>query len=306
MSPQKPDPLVFDPALEEALARLAQKVVRHTQTTDRPVTGIPALTLVRILDQSPQQCYLHQPSVCLTAQGAKRILLGEEEYFYDTHHFLISSMDLPIMAQVTQTPYLGILLKLDLRMVAQLMADSNVPLEDSRQSSRGMAVSNVTFPLIDALDRLVGLLDAPQDIPVLAPLLQRELIYRLLTSEQGARLRQVAGKQSHQIAQAIEWIKGNYSDSLHIDDLAARVCMSVSSFHHHFRAFTAMSPLQYQKKLRLHEARRLMLAEHLDAASSAFRVGYESPSQFNREYSRLFGNSPLRDIKQIHQPRRGR
>ena len=150
---------------------------------------------------------------------------------------------------------------------------------------------------------MIDLLAAPQDIPILAPIIQQEILYRLLVGEQGARLRQVAsvGSQSHQIAQAIEWLKNHYTQPLHIDNLAAQAHMSPSTFHHHFRALTAMSPLQYQKWLRLNEARRLMLTEHLDAATAAFQVGYQSPSQFSREYSRLFGTPPLRDITYLRQ-----
>ena len=166
-----------------------------------------------------------------------------------------------------------------------------------------MAVSEVSLPLLNAFQRLIDLLDQPEDIPILAPLIQREILYRLLMGEQGPRLRQMgaAGSQSHQIARAIDWLKANFSQPLRVDDLAAHARMSTSAFHHHFRALTAMSPLQFQKWLRLHEARRLMLTEHLDAATAAFQVGYESPSQFSREYNRLFGAPPLRDITSLRQ-----
>ena len=171
------------------------------------------------------------------------------------------------------------------------MVDSNLPPPRAQQSSRGMATGEVTLPLLTAFQRLIDLLAEPKDIPILAPIIQREIFYRLLVGDQGARLRQMAsaGSQSHQIARAIDWLKGNFTRPLRIDDLAAQVHMSTSTFHHHFRALTAMSPLQYQKWLRLNEARRLMLTERLDAATAAFQVGYESPSQFSREYSRLFG-----------------
>ena len=167
--------------------------------------------------------------------------------------------------------------------------------------SRGMATGAVTVPLLSACQRLLDLLAAPQDIPILAPLIQREILYRLLVGEQGARLRQIAsaGSPSQQIAQAIAWLKRHYTLPLRIEDLAAHVHMSPSTFHHHFRALTAMSPLQYQKWLRLHEARRLMLTERLDATTAAFEVGYESPSQFSREYRRVFGAPPLRDITSL-------
>ncbi len=166
-----------------------------------------------------------------------------------------------------------------------------------------MAVSEVTLPLLDAFIRLIDLLDTPEDIPMIAPLVQKEILYRLLVGDQGERLRQMgaAGTQSHQIAQTIDWLKENFNRPLQVEELANFARMSTSTFHRHFRAVTSMSPLQYQKSLRLHEARRLMLTEHLDAASAAFQVGYESHTQFSREYSRMFGAPPLRDIKSIRQ-----
>jgi transcriptional regulator GlxA family with amidase domain len=166
-----------------------------------------------------------------------------------------------------------------------------------------MATSEITLPLLSAFQRLIDLLDDEHDIPVLAPIIQKEIIYLLLVGEQGARLRQIAsaGSQSQHIAGAIEWLKNNFTQQLRIDDLASQASMSTSSFHNHFRSLTALSPLQYQKHLRLHEARRLMLAESMDAANAAFRVGYESPSQFSREYNRQFGAPPLRDITKLRQ-----
>ncbi|TVM10014.1 AraC family transcriptional regulator, partial [Oceanidesulfovibrio indonesiensis] len=171
---------------------------------------------------------------------------------------------------------------------------------------RGMAVSEVSKPLLDAFLRLLDLLDEPESVPILAPMVQREIAYRLLTGEQGARLRQIAaaGSHSQQIARTIDWLKENYSQQLKVEALAKQAGMSTSTFHHHFRSVTAMSPLQFQKWIRLHEARRLMLLDRLDATSAALQVGYESPSQFSREYSRLFGAPPLRDIKRLHQTAR--
>jgi AraC-like DNA-binding protein len=251
---------------------------------------------------------MYEPLICVVAQGAKRVLLGgNDSYVYDAQHFLITSVDLPTTVQVInaskQKPYLGLVLRLNQREMSQLMVDSNLPPPRPQQSSRGMATGEVTLPLITAFQRLIDLLDEPKDIPILAPIIEREIFYRLLVSDQGARLRQMAstGSQSNQIARAIDWLKSNFTRPLRIDDLAAQVNMSTSTFHHHFRAVTAMSPLQYQKWLRLNEARRLMLAENQDATTAAFQVGYESPSQFSREYSRLFGAPPLRDITNLRQ-----
>jgi len=298
--------------IKSAREVLGEKIARLTAGGSLPVTVIPELSLYRRDLPSEPVSYLHGPSICLIAQGAKQVMLGEEVHGYDANHFLITSVDMPVIAQVTEAseecPYLGLTLRLDLQVMAQLIIDNNLPLPPVRSPGRGMAVSEVTTPLLDAFQRLIDLLDEPADVPILAPLVQREIYYRLLVGDQGLRLRQIVetGSQSHQIARAIEWLKENFTRPLRIDDLAAYTSMSTSSFHHHFRALTAMSPLQYQKSLRLQEARRLMLTEHLDASTASLRVGYESPSQFSREYGRLFGAPPLRDIRGLHQIASGR
>jgi len=234
-------------------------------------------------------------------------MLGEEVYVYDAKSYLVSSVELPIVAQIIEAspeaPYLGLTLELDLNLISQLMVDSNLPSPPPRKASRGMAVSAVTEPLYAAVQRLLELLDSPDDIPILAPLIQREISYRLLTGEQGARIRQIvsAGSHGNQIARAIDWLKNNADKPIQIADLANYAGMSTSAFHQHFRSLTAMTPLQYQKRLRLNEARRLMLMDNLDAATASFQVGYESPSQFSREYSRLFGAPPSRDIRTLRE-----
>jgi AraC-like DNA-binding protein len=294
-------------SMEVALEALRKSIARWTDKEGLLVTAISALSLSRRDAPTQPTSYMYEPSICLIAQGAKRVLLGDDTYVLDVHHFLITSVDLPTVVQIIKAsrekPYLGLILKLDRREISQLMVDSNLPPPRAQQSSRGMAIGEVTLPLLSAFQRLIDLLAEPEDIPILAPIIQREIMYRLLVGDQGARLRQIAsaGSQSHQIAQAIGWLKSHYTLPLRIDDLAAQVQMSPSTFHHHFRALTAMSPLQYQKWLRLNEARRLMLTERLDAATAAFQVGYESPSQFSREYSRLFGTPPLRDITYLRQ-----
>jgi AraC-like DNA-binding protein len=198
-------------------------------------------------------------------------------------------------------PYLGLTMELDLRMIAQLMLDNGMPSAHPSKDLLGIAVSEVSMPLLDAFNRLLDLLEHPEDIPALAPLIRQEIFYRLLIGEQGPRLRQITsiGNHGYQIARAIDWLKENFSKPVKIEELAGKVGLSVSAFHNHFRSMTAMSPLQFQKKMRLNEARRLMLSEHLDASRAAFEVGYESPSQFSREYSRLFGSPPIRDIKNL-------
>jgi AraC-like DNA-binding protein len=294
-------------SMEVALEALAKSIARWTDKPDRFITAIPDLALFRRDEPTGPMSGMYEPSICLMAQGAKRVLLGDDTFVYDAHHYLITSVHLPTVVQIIRAsrekPCLGLMLKLDQREISQLMADSNLPPPRPQQSSRGMATGEVTLPLIAAFQRLIDLLAEPQDIPILAPVIQREIIYRLLVGDQGARLRQIAsaGSQSQQIGWAIGWLKGNFTQPLRIDDLAAQASMSSSTFHHHFRSIAALSPLQYQKQLRLHEARRLMLADHLDAATAAFQVGYESPSQFSREYNRLFGAPPLRDITNLRQ-----
>ncbi|HXX57080.1 MAG TPA: AraC family transcriptional regulator [Thermodesulfovibrionales bacterium] len=294
-------------SMEGAIGALGRSIARWTDRGNQYETGIPGLSLHRREEPSEPISIMYEPRVCVIAQGAKRVLLGEEAYVYDAHHFLITSVDLPAFVQVVnasrEKPYLGLVLRIDQREISHLMVDSNLPPPRPQQSSRGMATGEVTVPLLTAFQRLIDLLDEPKDIPILAPIIQREIFYRLLVGDQGARLRQMAsaGSQSQQIARAIYWLKGNFTQPLRIDDLASQANMSTSTFHHHFRAVTAMSPLQYQKWLRLNEARRLMLTENQDAAAAAFQVGYESPSQFSREYSRLFGAPPLRDITNLRQ-----
>jgi AraC-like DNA-binding protein len=291
--------------LEGALGTLGKSIARWTDKSDRVVTAIPGLILARRDKPSEPISIMYEPRICVIAQGAKRVQLGDDAYVYDTHHFLVTSVDLPTFVQVIKAsqekPYLGLVLNIDQREISQLMVDSNLPPPRPQQSSRGMGTGEVTVPLLTAFQRLIDLLAEPKDIPILAPIIKREIFYRLLVSDQGARLRQIAsaGSQSQQIARAIEWLKGNFSRPLRIEDLASQVNMSTSTFHHHFREVTAMSPLQYQKWLRLSEARRLMLAENQDATTAAFQVGYESPSQFSREYGRLFGAPPLRDITSL-------
>ena len=284
------------------------KLISHwTENEHRLETKIPGLLLVRYEAPTEPKSAMYEPCVCVVAQGAKRVQLGNEEYVYDENHMLITSVGLPVMASVIQAskqaPLLGLALKIDLPVVSQLMLDSTLPEPRTQQPDRAMAVCEVSAPLIDSFIRLINLLDQPEDIPILAPLVLKEILYRLLTGDLGPRLRQIAtaGSHGHQIAKAVNWLKGNYNKQLKVDGLARETGMSLSTFHHHFRALTAMSPLQFQKWLRLHEARRLMLMESQDATTAALEVGYESASQFSREYKRQFGAPPLRDIKTLHQ-----
>ena len=289
---------------ERVLSKLADKIAFWARDEGPLTTEISSLKLVRRSAPTEATSYLHEPSVCVIAQGAKRVMLGEEIYVYDEHHYLITSVDLPVVSQVTEAgkekPYLGLVLEIKRQDILHMVAENDLPAPPRLSSvSKGMAVGKISLPLLSALLRLIDLLDTPKDIPMLAPMIQREIIYRLLTGEQGPHLLQVAasGSNSDQIAKAVEWLKNNYKRPLKIDDLAAYSGMSSSSFHQHFRSLTAMTPLQYQKRLRLNEARQLMLMKRIDAGTAGFQVGYESQSQFSREYSRLFGSPPSRDIK---------
>jgi len=295
-------------ALAPLCAKLAEVIGRWTHGNEDRATPIPNLMLFR-REQCTEPCAtLYEPNIVIIAQGAKQLLMGERTYAYDTGHFLVTSLDLPASSQVLQAsadaPCLGLAVKLDLRVTAELIAAGGLPPPPRERVAGGSAaLGTVTPALLEPFVRLLGLLDEPGAIPVLAPLVQREIHYRVLSSDSAARLWQIAsvGSQSQRVAKAIDWLKRNYRQPLRIDDLAAQVQMSTSSLHHHFREFTAMSPLQYQKWLRLSEARRLMLNEREAAASAAFHVGYESPSQFSREYSRLFGAPPQRDVGGLRQ-----
>jgi AraC-like DNA-binding protein len=288
--------------LDTIRAALAETIGRWTQGSEDRATRIPDLTFFRRESPTPPGLCHVEASVLIVVQGAKRMLVGDDAYAYNSERFLIVSLDVPASSEVVEAsperPCLGLLVKLDLRMMAELVAQTRLAPPKDRSTARGMALGTVTPTLLESFKRLTDLLDEPDAIDALAPLIKREIHYRLLTSDQAGRLRQLAsvGSQSHLVARAIEWLKANYASPLRIDELAESVHMSPSSLHQHFRQLTAMSPLQYQKWLRLNEARRLMLNEGFDAANAAFEVGYESPSQFSREYARLFGAPPKRDV----------
>lgn len=265
-------------------------------------TCIPGLSLFRRDQPAPPVVCMIEPSLILVGRGEKRLWVGGEGYSYDHSRFLVTSLDLPANSEVVcarpEQPCVGLVLKLDVSILAEIIAQGGLPATRQRPVSTGAGIGTLSPALEDALDRLLALLDEPEAIPVLAPLILREIHFRLLNTDQGARLRQITAVdgQGYRITKAIDWLKLNYTAGLRIDELAARVQMSAPTFHHHFRQLTGMSPLQYQKWLRLNEARRLMLMERLDVSRAAFAVGYESPSQFSREYGRLFGSAPRRDM----------
>ncbi|WP_422924076.1 AraC family transcriptional regulator N-terminal domain-containing protein [Singulisphaera sp. PoT] len=288
--------------LEQDLGEMAGIIERHTREDGIHATSIAPLTLFRLSNLSDPVQVVYEPALCIVAQGSKRVLLADEVYRYDPAHYLLVSVDLPVAGQVIEAtpelPYLSLRIDLDLGMIGELLGDVEPVDAPGRASKRGLVVNPVEPGLLDAVVRLLRLLDDPRDVKVLGPLVLREISYRLLIGEQGLRLRQIAAEdgQAMRIARAIRWIKGNFDRPLRIEVLAREVHMSASALHHHFKAVTAMSPLQYQKQLRLQEARRLMLSEDLDASAAGYRVGYESASQFSREYRRLFGVPPRRDL----------
>lgn len=284
---------------------LAALIARFAPTDGVHDTAIPRVKVVRLSQPSEPMHGLHEPALCIIAQGAKQVILGDQVYRYDASHCLVVSLDLPVIGQVIEAtpekPYLCVKLELDPAAIGALMLETAPLAEREPMPAPGLTLSPMTPALLDAAIRLTGLLASPADIPVLAPLAEREILYRLLTGEQAARLRQIAVAESklQQVNRAIGWIKRNYRKPFSVEIVAAEARMSASALHQHFKAVTAMSPLQYQKQLRLQEARRLILANARDAASAGFEVGYESPSQFSREYSRLFGAPPLRDVARL-------
>jgi AraC-like DNA-binding protein len=282
------------------LVKLASAIERHAGTDGAFDTAVPGLLLFRASVPSEHNADLYEPSLCVVAQGAKEVILEGEAYRYDPAHSLLVSVDLPVTSRVVEAtpgrPCMVVRVSLDPAVVGELLTEGTA--QPSGPPVRGIAASPVEPLLLNAVTRFVALLDRPRDIGPLAPLVLREVTYRVLDGPQGARLRQIAsvGAPAQRIARAIRWLNDHFTDPLRVEALAKHVGLSPSAFHLHFKNVTALSPLQYQKRLRLQEARRLMLGDGIDAAEAAFRVGYESPSQFGREYLRMFGSSPRRDV----------
>ncbi len=287
---------------------LAARIEKVTEGSNRLDTDIKGLSLHRWHHPTDPTSYMLAPSICLIGQGRKQVVVGEGTFVYDASQFLITSIDLPVVSRIIEAseeePYLGLTMEIDFRTLSHLILENPVHIaREPVDKSLGIAVNDVDAPLLDAFNRLLDLVDEPEDSPALAPLVQREILYRLLKGDQGARLRNMAasGQNGYRVSKTIQWLKEHYRESMKVDEMASRAGLSVSAFHHHFRAMTAMTPLQYQKRMRLSEARRLMLTEHVDASRAAFQVGYESPSQFSREYSRMFGAPPMQDIRKLNQ-----
>lgn len=295
----------MDKTIESLCAELVRKSAPLVGAVENP-TGIAALTLYRHLEPTPPAPAQYLPSIALVVQGSKRVHLGQHSFVYDRSRFLVTAIDLPVSSEVLDAsvaaPYMCLRLALDIRLVREVLVSTPLMTDMTGAAAPdtcGMGTGAVTVELAAAFGRMLDLLGSHEPSAFLSDLLQREIIYRVLHSAAGARLRAIAttGGDSDRTVRAVDWIREHYTEPLRIEQLAQQAGMGVSTLHHHFRRLTSMSPLQYQKQLRLHEARRRMLIDGLDAASAAFEVGYESASQFNREYSRVFGCSPMRDVR---------
>jgi len=292
--------------LRKLRSDLSRRIDLLVGSTEKRVTDVPGLTIVRRVKPTAPLCVTYEPSLAVITQGRKEVVLGARTFVYDESRYLLTSVDLPIVSHIPEAseskPFIGLALKLELAVVRELLSVAELPAQESAgDSSPAMATGKTTAEILDACRRLVDLVGKPREIVVLSGLIQRELIFRVLQGPEGARLRAIAtlGNQSHRTAKAIEWIRTNYAKPLRVEDLAEMTGMAVSTFHHHFRALTSMSPLQYQKQIRLQTARGRMVTEGIDAATAAFEVGYESPSQFNREYRRQFGQPPVKDVRNL-------
>lgn len=262
-------------------------ILRRYSTSEEPIYGVS------------------QPSLCVIAQGSKEILLGENRYQYDPYRYLLATAELPVTGRVLEAsdeePFLGLVLILDPNLVSSVMVEAGYAVPERKADVSAIDVSPLGAGLLDAVTRLVRLVDTPDAASVLAPMVKKEIIYWLLQGEQGDRLRQIAvlNGDRHRITEAVEQLHDRYDESIRIEDLAEELGMSTSSFHRKFKDVTGMTPLQFQKQLRLQEARQLLIGEELNASTAGYRVGYEDPSHFSREYKRFFGNPPMRDVEQL-------
>ena len=303
MIPMPQDSRTIPSQAEEMRQALARRIAAQLPTSGEQITAIPGLSLYRRTAPSACNPSTYGPSLGLFVQGRKRVNLGGTAYLCEPATFLLTSVDVPVVSQIIEAseavPLLSLLLRLEIPMVREILGREEFPAAAGPAQGRGIAMGQASPELLGACCRLLDLLEVPADIAFLGDLLQREIVYRLLRCPQGERLRAIAtaGEQSNRIAKAVAWLRTNYAKPLRVEELASVAQMGVSTLHHHFRSLTAMSPPQYQKHLRLYAARERMLTEGLDAATAAYEVGYESTSQFSREYRRHFGQSPMRDVR---------
>lgn len=285
------------------LHELVELVRRHLGGASPEGVGpmtLPGLQIIASTVVTEAQQLVYEPMLCLILEGAKTTTLGAESHPYRAGQYLVVSADLPVSGKVIAAPYLAVGVPLDPAVIAELLIETEGALPET-PPVRALAVSEMDDDLIDVVIRLVRLLDRPQEAPVLAPLIRRELMWRLLTGERAEMMRQIgaSGGRLDQVRRAIRWLRRHYAEPMRIEQLAGVAGMSETSLHRHFKAVTAMSPLQYQKQVRLQEARTLLLSRGRDVAGIGFAVGYDSPSQFSREYARLFGRPPGRDLERL-------
>src|SRR6266436_9071942 len=289
--------------VETAREEIVERMTRLLPEDGR-IDFAPGLLLIKSSVPSEPVQSLFQPSFCFVAQGRRRASVGGEVFLYDPFHYLIFTVDLPVAFEIEapskELPYLGMSLNLDSALVASVIVESGIRIKKGDASVKAMNVSAIEADLLDAVARVVRIAETPADGKVLAPLVIKEIIFRLLAGGQGARLAHLlTASDTRRISKAIGRLREHFDEQLKMEEIARELGMSVSGFHHHFKSVTTMSPLQFQKHLRLQEARRLMLGEDLDAASAGFRVGYEDPSYFSRDYKKLFGTPPQRDIARL-------
>lgn len=302
----------LDDEIDQLANTLSRQIQKWAPEEGLTTTAVPGLELIRS-NSSLNNCVgstVYDPSLCLIAQGSKTVWLGDREIHYGPLSCMVSAVHLPVLGKITEAsaerPYLGLKLAVDAQEVTDLVLELGEGLSEMEErgcaeTACGLGRVQAEKGLVEAMLRLVSLLDSPQDIRILAPLVRREIFYRALVGEIGLYMRKfaVADTQTHRISKVIAVLKDRFTEPLRVRELADMVNMSESSLFHSFKQVTRMSPVQFQKKLRLHEARRLMLAEGMEAATASFRVGYGSPSHFSREYSRLFGVPPRTDVSKL-------
>ncbi|MEB4783295.1 AraC family transcriptional regulator [Paenibacillus jamilae] len=291
----------------EQQKELTSLIERHSLQNSSRETAIPSLFFYQHSSKTEPVYRVYKPSFCFVVQGLKEILLAQENFKYGPSDYLIASMNLPVIGQIIKaspgSTYLSLKLEFTHNQILEVLNDSKIQVKLKENAKRALFVGRMVPSIQDAVLRLARLLDTPEEIPFLAPLYTKEILYRLLQGPYGAELAQIAveGSSTYRIREAIDYIVQHWDQSFRIEDLAEAASMSISSFHRHFKEVTSMSPIQFQKQLRLQEARRILLAESADAADVAYRIGYESSSQFNREYSRMFGAPPRADIKRLRE-----
>lgn len=289
-----------------SIDELSTLISRHAPGDGVYGTIVSGLVLYRSSTTMQPVHTVYEPALCLVAQGRKQAMLGDTAYVYDPAHYLVVAVDLPVIGSVLEAsdaqPYLCLRLDLNLPLLGEVvLSHGGGKLQPPSGLAPGLTLSQANAGLIDAATRLMRLLDEPADVVALTPLIEREIYYRLLMGDQGQMIRHIVNAESRlaQISRSITWLKKNFASDFGIGDLAGISAMSESSFYEHFKKVTSMSPIQYRNLLRLQEARRLMVEEACDAAAAGFAVGYESPSQFSRDYVRLFGSPPARDAARL-------